>query len=440
MATPLWDTLQAYTARGRVSYHTPGHKGQAAFLEPLMTLSMDLTELDETGSLYDGGDAIEAAEREAANVFGADKTLFSAGGCTLCMQTMLALAAERGNKVLMGRNAHRSAVHAAVLLDLDVRWLTETSPETVEAALAADPAVRTVYVTSPDYYGRLCDIAALSVVAKRHDAALIVDNAHGTHLEAFGMHPLQLGADATADSAHKTLPVLTGGAYLQIAKDGVFADVPRERIKSLMGLFGSTSPSFQVLASLDMAQHWWQSEGRSAFRALCEKRKEIDLLLWLKDWHPNFSLADPVRLTIDVKECDARQIAQAMRQYGCEPEYVDSRYIVLLLSPFHTEEQWRQLYVAIDTAPPVTSVPDEEPLFSAGMPRELPQRVMSLRAASLAPSETIDCAQAQGRISAQTISVCPPGVAVIMPGEAVSASLCTRLVAAGYETITVVKK
>ena len=115
MATPLADALARYDRLGRVSYHTPGHKGQAALLSPLCSATLDLTELPETGSLYDGGDAIEQAEREAAHVFGAGQTYFSGGGCTLCIQTMLGLAAQRGGMVLMGRNAHRSAAHAAAL-------------------------------------------------------------------------------------------------------------------------------------------------------------------------------------------------------------------------------------------------------------------------------------------------------------------------------------
>jgi len=437
MATPLCDALASYIGRDRCSYHTPGHKGQALFLERLTALDWDLTELPETGSLYDGGDAIEAAEQEAANVFGAGATFFSAGGCTLCMQTMLALAAERSRTVLMGRNAHRSAVHAAVLLDLDVEWCIEMTAATVEKALDENDAIKTVYVTSPDYYGRLADIRGLSKVCRRYGAALIVDNAHGTHLKAFSLHPLELGADATADSAHKTLPVFTGGAYLHLAKEGVFADVPRERVKFLMGLFGSTSPAFPVLASLDAAQDWFAKDGREAFIRLYDRMDPIVETANEKGLLPRFRMTDPVRLTLD---CQTRAVSVAayLRTNGIEAEYADDRYVVLLLSPFHTDEQLAVLEriireLDIQALPETPSSP-----FSAHMPDRLPERVMTLREAVLSPHETVPTAEAAGRISAQTVCPCPPGVAVIAPGERIDQALADGLSAAGIATVQVV--
>lgn len=438
MATPLCDALESYIGQNRCSYHTPGHKGQAPFLNRLTTLDWDLTELPETGSLYDGGDAIEAAERATAEVFGAGATFFSAGGCTLCMQTMLALAAERGRTVLMGRNAHRSAVHAAVLLDLDVEWCIEMTSAAVEKALDDNSAIKTVYVTSPDYYGRLADIRGLSQVCRRYGAALIVDNAHGTHLKAFSLHPLELGADATADSAHKTLPVLTGGAYLHLAENGAFADVPRERVKVLMGLFGSTSPAFPVLASLDAAQDWFANEGREAFIRLYDRMDPIVETANKKGLLPRFRMVDPVRLTLDC-QMRAASVAAYLRTNGIEAEYADDRYVVLLLSPFHTDEQLAALERAIATLE-LEALPDAPSSpFSAHMPSKLPDRVMGLREAVLSPHETVPTAEAAGRISAQTVCPCPPGVAVIAPGELIDDELVKRLSAASMMTVQVVK-
>ncbi len=439
MATPLYDAMCAQVKAGRVSFHTPGHKGQASLLEPLMSLPLDLTELPEVGSLYDGGDAVEAAEREAAEAFGTRYTLFSGGGCTLAIQTMLALAAERGGRVLMARNAHRSAVHAAVLLDLEVTWCLSTAPAAVEEQLAADPSLRTVYVTSPDYYGRLADIAALAAVCHRHDAVLLTDNAHGTHLGAFALHPIALGADASADSAHKTLPVLTGGAYLQIAKDGAFASLSRQTIKATMALFGSTSPSFPVLASLDLAQSWWRSEGQEAFRALRERSRSLFETAQACGVAAERGQRDPVRLTLDLHDRSAEVFAERLRQAGQEPEYVDPRYVVLLLSPFHSDEQLEALEKAIVTACATPLPASAFSPFSAGMPPTVPERAMGLRAATLAPRETVPIAQAVGRISAGTVCPCPPGVAVITAGEVFDKTLVTQLTQAEIAQVCVVR-
>ncbi len=438
MATPLVDALGRYVRLERVSYHTPGHKGQAALLEPLLAASLDLTELPETGSLYDGGDAIELAECEAARVFGAGQTHFSGGGCTLCIQTMLGLAAQRGGAVLMGRNAHRSAAHAAALLDLDIHWLITLTPAAVETMLEAHPDIRTVYVTSPDYYGRLADIEGLAAVCRRFGAALLVDNAHGSHLGAFDMHPLALGADATADSAHKTLPVLTGGAYLHIAASGVFADLPRAQVKAMMALFGSTSPAFPTLASLDAAQDWWSGEGKAAFVRLKERANPLFETAKALGMMPSFERQDPVRLTLDCKDGDAAVLAVRLRTLGVEAEYADARYVVLLLSPFHTDEQLDSLNAAIRQASAMP-LPQATPSpFSAAMPERLPERAMRLREATFGARETIPTEKAVGRISAQTICPCPPGVAVIVGGEVFERELCDKLIASNIQTVTVI--
>lgn len=395
-----------------------------------------------TGSLYDGGDAIEQSEKAAAAAFGAGLTAFSGGGCTLCIQAMLALAARRGRTVLMARNAHRSALHAAALLGLSVIWLTDLSPSAVDAALSKRRDICTVYITSPDYYGRLADIRRLSAVCKQHGAALLVDNAHGSHLGAFGLHPLALGADMTADSAHKTLPVLTGGAYLHLAADGLFGAVSRREIKRAMALFGSTSPSFPVLASLDLAQAWWQQEGAQAFRQLSKRAEPIFRTVTEAGFAPQtadgFSAVDPVRVTLDCKPYDALAAAERLRAWGCEPEYADSRYVVLLLSPFHAQAQLDALSSAIASLAQEPLPPAKLSPFSAGMPDRLPKAAMSLREALLRPFEEIDTKEAAGRVAAQSICPCPPGVAAVASGEIITQDMANKLLAAGVTRLTAV--
>ena len=439
MSTPLYDALTRHLSKGRLSCHTPGHKGQAALLAPLTALPFDLTDLPDTGSLYDGGGAIEAAERETAAAFGAADTLFSGGGCTLAIQAMLCLASRRGRTILMARNAHRSAVHAAALLDLHIIWLCDLSKTAVEAAFAAHPDARSLYITSPDYAGRLADIPALHAVCRRLNAALLVDNAHGSHLGAFDLHPLALGADLTADSAHKTLPVLTGGACLHVARGGLFDGTPRQELKATMALFGSTSPAFPVLASLDLMQQWWTTEGQEAFRLLETRLQPLKTQIAEAGLSPAFDRCDPVRLTLDCHDRSATAAAERLRESGIEPEYADSRFVVLLLSPFHTDEQLAHLQNAIaaiplDTLPPGTPSP-----FSLGLPTALPEQAIPLRDAALAPCDVVDTASAVGRIAAESICPCPPGVAAAVPGERLDNLLIRRLLAAGIDRVTVVR-
>ena len=440
--TPLADTLKEYTNRNISSFHTPGHKGQlASCTEP----AMDLTELPDTGSLYDGGDAIQAAEEEAARQFGAARTFFSAGGCTLCIQTMLMAAAGSG-RILMARNAHRGALNAAALLGLEPIWCWPdynryTGPigaDTIDYLLKSNEDIQSVYITSPDYYGNLCDVEAIAGVCKRAGVPLLVDNAHGSHLGAFGLHPLALGAYMTADSAHKTLPVLTGGAYLHFSPAAAEA-ISRAAGKAAMALFGSTSPSFMTLASLDIAQAWWGQEGQEAYRrtaAVVEKLRQVAAAAGLSPAFPAISprYKDPARLTFEVPNGQAA--AAYFRRCGCEPELADDRHVVFILTPFNTEEDFHRLADALEGYRPDTQA--QVSAFSAIPPFSQPERILSLREASLRPVEEIPASQAVGRVAARAVCPCPPGVAAIAPGERLTAEMVDWLEHRGYSMLPVV--
>lgn len=451
---PLAAALAQHIYRKTASFHTPGHKGRATVLKSLDSLAWDLTELPDTGSLYDGEDVIEEAEKRAAAAFGAGQTFFSGGGCTLCIQAMLAIGIGAGGKVLMARNAHRSALNAAALLGLQPVWLwpdgdeksgfQQPTVENVEKILKADPDIQGVYLTSPDYYGNLCDIAGIAAVCRRFGIPLLVDNAHGSHLGAFQRHPLALGASITADSAHKTLPVLTGGAYLHTAPD---FSVSRTAVKAAMALFGSTSPAFPVLASLDLAQDWWSREGKDAFRRLAVELEELRQALERGGAvRPAFSdrdplLKDPARLTLEGVSpvLDGPTLAQWLRDHGCEPEYADSRYVVLIVTPFNAPEEWDRLRQALSCVPGHWCAsggagPVFHPLSSSR-----PEPVYTLREALLQPTETVGIRQAAGRIAARAVCPCPPGIAAIAPGEKFSEDLAEALESCGFSQVVVVK-
>ena len=447
--TPLAAALQRHMAVGRAPFHTPGHKGRAAPLRPLLEgsgpLGWDLTELPDTGSLYDGHDAIEAAEALAAAAFGAGRTLFSAGGCTLCIQTMLLLGGAPGGKVLMARNAHRSAVHTAALLGLEPVWawpeitpageLCPVTAENVSHLLNTEKNIRAVYITSPDYYGVLCDISGLANVCDSAGVPLLVDNAHGSHLGAFGFHPLALGAFMTADSAHKTLPVLTGGAYLHLS-EAAAARVSSQAGKAAMGLFGSTSPGFPVLASLDLCQDWWRREGPERYRQAADDVEELRRLAertgTLEPAFPSL-LRDPARLTLAA--ADGMEAASWFRSQGCEPEMSDGRYVVFILTPFDAPAGRGRLARAIREYLPGGKASGS--VFTAAPPPIRPERACLPREALLRPCTELPLSQAAGRVAARTICPCPPGVAAVVPGERIGAELRAWLLERGVDRAAV---
>ncbi len=445
-ATPLFDALRRHTDQGSASFHTPGHKGRLDF----GGAAFDLTELPDTGSLYDGGDAIEASERLYAEAFGAGASFYSAGGCTLCIQTMLLLGCGGvGGRLLMARNAHLSAVNAAVLLDLDPVWFWpeaggQPAVENLDEKLKTHPGIQAVYVTSPNYAGQTADIAGMAALCHDRGLPLLVDNAHGSHLGAFGMHPLALGADMTADSAHKTLPVLTGGAALHLSKGwvaGKDSAALRRRAKAAMALFGSTSPAFPVLASLDRAQDWWRREGPDAYRQTAVRVGALRRIALGAGFEvPGEERADPARLTLKTARLglSGLRAAESFRRLSCEPEYADRERLVFIVTPFNTEEELRRLGTAIQEVPAlcVKGGPEAFDPFECG----LPAKRMSPRQAALAPCEEIPSGQAAGRIAARTICPCPPGIPAVMPGEEIGPELAARLSGWGIPMVTVVRR
>ena len=267
MTTPVCDFVRSYAAKNPLRLHMPGHKGVSL----LGFEDMDITEIDGADSLYEAEGIIAESEANASALFGCD-TFYSTEGSSQCIRAMLFLACmseENAQKplVLAGRNAHKTFLSAAALLDFDTQWLygensssylsCDISAEYLEKAIAsAERKPAAVYITSPDYLGNTADIKSLAAVCHSHGVLLLVDNAHGAYLKFLlqSQHPVDLGADMCCDSAHKTLPVLTGGAYLHIAPSvrGKLSPLA----KNALAMFGSTSPSYIIMQSLDMANKY----------------------------------------------------------------------------------------------------------------------------------------------------------------------------------------
>ena len=269
--TPIADFVREYAAADVSRLHMPGHKGRG----PLGCEALDLTEIAGADELYEAGGIIAASEENTARLFGASATCYGTEGSSQCIRAMLFLAlqaapAGQGRPVLLAaRNAHKALLYAAALLDVDVEWLwpdpdgqgslcaCPVVPAQLAAALdrltAAGRRPFAAYLTSPDYLGGMQDVAALAPLCHARGVPLLVDNAHGAYLHFLpggSRHPIALGADLCCDSAHKTLPVLTGGAYLQVGR-GLLAPDPAA-VRAAMCLFGSTSPSYLILQSLDL--------------------------------------------------------------------------------------------------------------------------------------------------------------------------------------------
>ena len=434
MAKPLWDAMERYRKKEYVRGHTPGHSGHAAPLAPLASmLSYDLTEAEGLDSFFEASGPIAEAEALASRLFGSAGTVFSAGGCTLAIQAMLALAAGPGQTVIFGRNAHRSAVNTAALLDLRPVWALPAdgriTPAVLEPLLKAHPDTAAVFITSPDYYGRLSPIGALSVLCRRYGTPLLVDNAHGTHLRfCGGLHPLEQGASMTADSAHKTLPALTGGAFLQVGDPAYLAAA-----RGKMALFGSTSPSYPIMASLDLCRDWCEREGRIAFAGLAEKVGELRKLSQERGLPAEEGACDPVRLTLRASAAGYTgwELAKDLLENGVSCEFADQSRVVLILTPFHTAKELLRIEDWLRRFRPRPPLAQEK--YAWGAVRQ----AMTPREALFAAGKRLAVEKAAGKVALEALCPCPPGIPVVLPGEILSADAAEALKNSGIFEIKV---
>ena len=444
MNTPVYDFIERYIRKNPVRAHMPGHKGkyigECGFGE---AYKYDITEIDGADVLFEAKGIIAESERNAASLFGTVATFYSAGGSTLCIQTMLAAVCGKDRAFICARNSHKSVMNSCVLLNLEPCWIYpeyvpgsavsgEITPEAVEKAIQRysenDPAC--VFVTSPDYLGRIADIRGISEVCRKHGLPLLVDNAHGAYLAFLGenLHPIHLGADMCCDSAHKTLPVLTGGAYLHV-KTEEYAS----RIKENMALFGSTSPSYLIMASLDLCNKYLSENFRTDLAEASERVKSLKERL-SPVW--NILPGEPMKLTVFALPggLTGDQLAGQLRKNGVEPEYSDHSHAVMMFSASNTPEDFERTASAMESVI-MPRIRLELPKIEIG---EL-HRAVTPREAFFSSKERIDVEDSVGRIVAEAVSVCPPCVPAAVPGEIIDEKAVKILKKYGIFRINVIK-
>lgn len=440
MNTPICDFVKAYGDSHPLRLHMPGHKGVAR----LGCEHLDITEIDGADVLYRSHGLIRESEDNAAALFGAARTVYSTEGSSLCIRGMLYLAMQHTGRrtFLAGRNAHSTFVTAAALLGADLRWLrggdTLTAcPITAEGlsaaldALDAPPAA--VYVTSPDYLGNTLDIAALAAVCHARDTLLLVDNAHGAYLRFLprDRHPITLGADLCCDSAHKTLPVLTGGAYLHVAhRVAALAD----GAEHAMSLFASTSPSYLILQSLDGVNPYLERAYREDLIACCERVAQLRGMLTDAGYE---TVGDePAKITLSTRSYGYRgeQVAAYLAAKNVHCEFADPDHVVMMFTPDNGE------VILGLVGGLLCALPRKEPLTDLPPAVTAPTAVMTPRQALFAPAETLPLSACVGRVLASPTVGCPPAVPILVGGEVVDPSAAAVFEYYGYETLRVVKE
>lgn len=415
----------------------PGHKGRIPGCEK------DITEINGADSLYEASGIIAESEANASGLFKTEASFYSVEGSSQCIRAMLALVCKwdnssRGRVILAARNVHRAFITAAALLDLDIEWLYPEDEEyslcscRVSAAqvkeklafMRVKPAA--VYLTSPDYLGGMQDIQTIAEAVHEAGIPLLVDNAHGAYLHFLEpeIHPIDLGADMCCDSAHKTLPSLTGCAYLHISAKAADKDTYINNAKKALALFGSTSPSYILMRSLDETNEVLAGSFREELEKCCEAVRECRQQLINQGWI--LYGEEPLKITVDAGAAglEGGELADVLRQAGIECEYAGPDYVVLMPSPYNDSGDYEKLIAAMSKASAMMTKGRK-----TNLPAPRPEKVLSIREALLAPYEVIPAGESAGRVLADTALSCPPAVSLFVCGERIpegAAGLFTR--------------
>jgi arginine decarboxylase len=467
---PIFETLAGYARSGMYGFHTPGHKG-GRFAAPELTelvgksgLALDLPAMTATDNTFQPTGCIRDAQQLAAEVFGAGHTFFLSAGSTLGVAAALVAAVPQGHTVALPRNIHRSVVAGLVLSGALPRFLPHdvlpecgalgVSPGVLATALDADPRPAAVLLTRPSYYGVARDLGEIVKVCRERGVPLIIDEAHGAHLHFLPpgcpQSALAVGADLAVQSSHKTLGSLLGSAMLHVGRQ---SSIDAARVQDALNFLQTTSPSFLLLASLDVMRRWMWKEGQSLFAAAVDEahrlENEIDALAGMKVLRPERDprmadhQRDPLRLVVNVSGTGWKgyEVERFLRtEYCVEDEMADWFNVVYVLSPRDDAEARTRLIAglrAVSESPkPVSGTTRlaEEVESAHLLQPPIPPLAMPPRRAGLAKKAVVPLASATGRTCAEMVMFYPPGIPLLMPGEMVTketVDVCRQLLAAG---------
>lgn len=420
MNTPLYDMLLKYKERDALRMHMPGHKGKGQGDFKCVS-EIDVTEISATDDLYEPKGAIKKAQELAAEAYGAKYTQFLTNGSTAGIIAALTACVKADETVIADRGSHRAFISACIIAGFDVCYtearlqrggsMAPVEVEDIEKLLKEKEA-KVVYITSPNYYGQVADVAAIAELAHEHGAILIVDQAHGAHFAFSDRLPKDscaLGADIVITSAHKTLAALTQGAYLHINNLEL-----KDEVLFRLRVVQTSSPSFPIMASLDIA------------RALAQNAKEkyskiIDEIMLMKKelldkGIDTLKTDDPLKLIVDMSTRGGGFYAKEKLEEKCIfAEMADLVYVCFIITPSDSVEDLNKLKQALLSLEEIEMIQPETAKEIPCVPFE-----MSIRKAVSQELNKRSLYKVIGKVSARDIGVYPPGVPIIAPGQTIT--------------------
>jgi len=442
MKAPLFEALVEYSHKNKIPFHMPGHKQGKGIFENYKTdlFRIDVTELPDTDNLHFPEGVIDEAQKLLASAYGALSSFFLVNGSTCGIQAMIATVCNPGDILIVDRNCHSSVISALILSGVIPKYVYPEyisklgfmggiAPEEIKKAFIRFPEAKGVLITSPNYYGICLDIESIADIVHSFNKVLLVDEAHGAHFyfhEKLPKGAIQCGADICVQSAHKTLPALTQSSMLHVGSNRISLS----RLKKCLRLFQSSSPSFILMAYLDVARNIMVESGKQIFDSLLEyshalmqyinnntnARCPLQQLVGQHAVHE----VDVTRLVINFSDysISGYEVAAILNeQYNIQVEMADFNNIVCIPSVGNSACDFQALGFAVGELLKKVNVQFQHKRVHS-YPRN--PSAVSPREAFYSNGKVAGLLDSVGRISCDTIVCYPPGVPILCPGETIS--------------------
>lgn len=437
---PLFQRLMEFADRENTSFHVPGHKNGDIFPEDAQrffssVLPIDMTEIPGLDDLHAPREVIAEAEKLTSDYFGADHSFFLIGGSTVGNLAMILAVCSPGEKIIIQRNSHKSIMNGLELANADPVFIapeydkavdryTHPSIHTLAEALQKNPGAKAVVLTYPDYFGSTYDIQKMIALAHAYQVPVLVDEAHGVHFslgDPFPASALDLGADVVVQSAHKMAPAMTMASYLHIKSSLII----KERIAHYLQILQSSSPSYPLMASLDIARAFLAMLPPEKLIAVLQSVAQVKKVLERCDGYnvlPVTAQDDPLKITLHVKQgISSSAVAAIFEQAGIYPELITHNQLLFIhgLGPFNKLTELKKAMESGNEQLKIST--NHDTIEITGL---FPQKVQGLAMSYQAMNEQKYIAtplrEAIGKVAAEAVIPYPPGIPLILKGEKIT--------------------
>ena len=437
---PLLQRLTEFADRQTMSFHVPGHKNGEVFPGDAQRffhsiLPIDMTELPGLDDLHAPREVIAQAEALTSDYFHADHSFFLIGGSTVGNLAMILASCSPGEKIIIQRNSHKSMMNGLELADANPVFIapeydevvdryTHPSVETLEEALEANPDAKAVVLTYPDYFGNTYDIQKMIDLAHAYQIPVLVDEAHGVHFslgDPFPASALDLGADVVVQSAHKMAPAMTMASYLHI-KSSLIA---KERVAHYLQMLQSSSPSYPLMASLDVARAFLATLASDRLTAIFKSATRVRKILQTFDGCailPVTAKDDPLKITLHVKQgISSSSVANIFEQAGIYPELITHNQLLFIhgLAPFNKLAELKKAIESGNEQLKINTNHDTIEITEL-FPRKIQGLAMSYQAMNAGEYIATPLKEAIGKVAAEAVIPYPPGIPLILKGEKIN--------------------